>query len=271
MNWHQNQEGIFTSESLHRVSYPEDGNRNLEDIESLSPWFNQRNALILHFLKKYRSNGDFLDIGAGNGFQAKAIQDAGLFKRVIVCEPGYQGCVSARKKGLEHVYQGLFQQLPFSSFEVSSCGLFDVIEHVENDIQFLNELHAFLPKNSYVFINVPAWMHLWTQTDVFAGHFRRYNRSDIKRIESLTPFTCIASTFYFKHYYLPMLLLRVIPYKLGKRQSDEALLQNEMNNLKPKEGFIDKYLNIQHKHAMKQLDKGHTFTYGTSLFMVLKS
>jgi hypothetical protein len=57
-------------------------------------------------------------------------------------------------------------------------GLFDVIEHIEDDIKFLNEIYEKVSVGTFIFVNVPAMMHLFSETDEFAGHFRRYNKKD---------------------------------------------------------------------------------------------
>jgi len=60
------------------------------------------------------------------------------------------------------------------------CGLFDVIEHIEDDLKFLNQLYAKLESCSKVFIKVPDMKMLWSEIDEFAGLFRRHNNNDIE-------------------------------------------------------------------------------------------
>lgn len=57
--------------------------------------------------------------------------------------------------------------------------LMDVIEHIEDDISFLQQEIAPVMEadNCYTFITVPAYQALFTNHDVFLGHYRRYNNS----------------------------------------------------------------------------------------------
>jgi len=53
--------------------------------------------------------------------------------------------------------------------------LFDVIEHLDDDAGFLDAVLHLVKPGGRVFINVPAFMHLFSHYDVAQGHFRRYD------------------------------------------------------------------------------------------------
>lgn len=268
--WTKNKDGIFTSSKANPLSYPSDGNNDCFAVESVSPWFLQRNELINHFIDKYPQEGDFLDIGAGNGFQSKSIIENGYKNKVIVCEPGFNGCLNSKKNGIKYVYNGLFQDFPFNKFNISACGLFDVIEHVEDDVTFLNLLYKKVKKGTLIFINVPALKHLWSETDNYAGHYRRYNLKDLKRIENNTNFKVIDYTYFFNHFYLPLFILRVLPFKIGIKKSNDKIKKDEINNLKRKDSVINSIINYMHELSMLKLKKNKKISFGTSLFFLLK-
>ena len=201
-NWSIDKAGIIVKDLNDIISYPETLNDFCFAVEDNSDWFLFRNELIQHYVKKYLLSGDFLDIGGGNGFQAKALEELKMINGdVILIEPGYAGCLNAKKRNCKFIYCGFFQDLDFNkSHKITMCGLFDVIEHVEDDIFFLNQLYSKLPSNSRVFINVPAKSSLWSQTDVYAGHYRRYDDNDLLRIQQNTQFKVIDSSYYFDFY-----------------------------------------------------------------------
>ena len=176
-------DGIYkTNLDQQIISYPDTGNQDSFEIENNSPWFLQRNDLINFFVNKYDPEGDFLDIGSGNGFQSKSLTDNGYKYKVICCEPGYKGCLNSSIKGVKYIYNGFFQDFPFDDYNIKAIGLFDVIEHIEDDEDFLNTLYEKVPNEAMIFINVPAMKHLYSETDEFAGQFRRYNKNDLQRI-----------------------------------------------------------------------------------------
>ena len=112
--------------------------------------------------------------------------------------------------------------------------------------------------------------HLYSETDDFAGHFRRYNIKDLQRICKKTKFKLINYTFFFNFYYIPLLILRAIPYYLGIKKGFDKIRENENNYLKKSSKNLD-FLSWQsHKKNIKKLEKDSKVNYGTSLFFILK-
>lgn len=269
-NWQQNKSGIYVSSKQDYISYPKDGNENSYLIEKKSLWFNQRNELIYFFVKKYGLIGDFLDIGGGNGFQASYLNSKDLKGKIIVCEPGFTGCLNSKKNGVKWVFNGFFEDFPFKQFEIKSIGLFDVIEHIDDDIIFLRKLFEKIDKGTRIFINVPAFNHLWSRTDEYTGHFRRYNLTDIDRIINSTKFKLIDHSFFFSQFYFPLLFARVLPDLIGLRGNKKSILSQERKNLNEHSSFFNKVLNFFHKKQILRLKRNKKIKIGTSLFFVLE-
>ena len=83
-------DGIYFSNQTSEISYPESGNESCFQIEQDSFWFNHRNNCIFEAVKKFAPNELFFDIGGGNGFVAKALEDSGI--NTVLIEPGIKGC-----------------------------------------------------------------------------------------------------------------------------------------------------------------------------------
>ena len=60
--------------------------------------------------------------------------------------------------------------------------LMDVVEHIDDDLFFLNAALKHLKPGGIVAINVPAHMRLYSKYDEVAGHKRRYNTANIKEL-----------------------------------------------------------------------------------------
>ena len=58
----------------------------------------------------------------------------------------------------------------------------DVIEHIENDKSELAQTLPFLKKGGHLIILVPAHQFLFCPFDKAIGHFRRYNRPQLKSV-----------------------------------------------------------------------------------------
>ena len=93
--------GIYYSRFSSNVSYPEDGNDSYLLIEENSYWFNHRNNVIAANIKKYNKEKVFFDIGGGNGFVSKRMQDEGF--DVFLVELGEIGAINSYERGVKNV------------------------------------------------------------------------------------------------------------------------------------------------------------------------
>jgi len=219
--------GVWAAPSGKRANYPEAGHRNSFAIEEDSFWYRHRNEVILHLLRRFPFPGDFCDIGGGNGFQARSIQGHFPEKRVALVEPGYQGCLNAVERGLQHVYNAAFQEFPFQDYEVGGVGLFDVVEHVEDDESFVRELAAHLKKGARLYVTVPAYRWLWSDTDDYSRHQRRYGRRALETLAARTGMGLVYVTHFFSFLPVPTFFMRALPYRLRGRRDDSRLMEDE--------------------------------------------
>jgi SAM-dependent methyltransferase len=219
-NLEQTTEGLWCCRSLSPISYPEWGNEACFQVEDSSFWFRHRNACILEALRQYPPAGPLFDIGGGNGFVAKSIQDAGL--EVVLVEPGAIGAANARRRGIQSVVRATLEDAGFLPDSLPSISLFDVVEHVENDRKFLRTIRFHLSSNGRVYLTVPAYQSLWSLEDIVAGHHRRYSNRAIRELLAETGFAVEFLTGFFQFLPPAILALRAIPFRLGLATSPEA-------------------------------------------------
>ncbi len=195
------------------ISYPAEGNRTCFAVEDGSFWFQHRNACILQAVSLFPPRCPLFDIGGGNGFVAKALQDAGF--EVVLVEPGPEGVRIARRRGVRQVIYGSFEGPDFLPGGIPSAGLFDVLEHIEDDRAFLKRIHSGLEQAGRLYLTVPAIQGLWSNEDVYAGHYRRYDAGDLRALLESTGFAVEFASTFFKFLSLPILLFRTLPSRLG--------------------------------------------------------
>jgi SAM-dependent methyltransferase len=212
-NLEQTADGEWRSKSLSTVSYPEWGNRACFDVEDSSFWFRHRNACILEAISQYPPGGPFFDIGGGNGFVAKAMQDAGL--EVVLVEPGVAGTANARRRGIQHVVRATLEDAGFIPGSLPAIGVFDVVEHMEDDHKFLDAIRIHLSSHGRIYLTVPAYQALWSVADIAAGHYRRYSRRTLRKLLERVGFEVEFATGFFQFLPPAVFAIRVIPYRLG--------------------------------------------------------
>jgi SAM-dependent methyltransferase len=70
-----------------------------------------------------------------------------------------------------------FQDL--KKYGIDSIACLNVLEHIENDLQVLKNMHEILPPQGRVVLIVPAFKALYGKIDELLGHCRRYTRSSM--------------------------------------------------------------------------------------------
>ncbi len=168
---------MWVSKTRSDVSYPSSDNELCYQIEDTSFWFQHRNRCIANCVRAYPPRGVVFDVGGGNGFVSLGLQRAGW--DTVVVEPGVTGASNAQRRGLLHVICSTFEDAGFRQNTLPAVGMFDVLEHVEDDTGFLRTLHEAMVPGGRLYLTVPAYQWLWSAEDTYAGHFRRYTLSSL--------------------------------------------------------------------------------------------
>jgi len=255
-------DGIWYSDKKTEIFYPDEGNEGCYQLEQGSFWF--RNDCIVELVKQYRPNGLFFDVGGGNGYVAKALEEAGI--ETVLIEPGEKGCLNAKKRHLKNIICATIEDTGFKKESMPAIGMFDVLEHMKDDIAVLNTMHDYLVKDGLIFISVPAYRILWSKEDELAGHFNRYTTGSLSDKLKGAGFEVLFATYMFSVLPVPIFFLRTISSKLG------------MDN--NKEGMVDKFSNHHKKNIpamnkiwaweLNRIKKNKTIPFGGSCLVVAK-
>jgi SAM-dependent methyltransferase len=93
--------------------------------------------------------------------------------------------------------------------------LFDVMEHLNDDVAFIQAACHMLRPGGQLIVNVPAFMHLFSAYDEAQGHARRYN---ISRLEQTTT-QCKLKTLAWSYWgapFVPLLWARKAKFLICK-------------------------------------------------------
>ncbi|MGK2910711.1 MAG: class I SAM-dependent methyltransferase, partial [Sphingobium sp.] len=202
---------------MNAVSYPAGAHATFAKVEAGSFWFRHRNACILDLLQRKPPGGTVWDIGGGNGFVSLAMQRAG--HEVVLVEPGEQGAATAETRGVKRVVRSTFQELDPKPDCLDAAAMFDVLEHIEHDRDFLRTLANALRTDGRLYLTVPAYQWQWSAEDTAAGHYRRYSVRSLNRTLTASGFAVEFASPFFAPLVPPLLALRTIPSALGLRRS----------------------------------------------------
>lgn len=199
--------------------YPDSGNDWSATVEDRSFWFRHRNRFLTDVMRRFPPATPLYDVGGGNGVVAAALRDAGI--PAIVVEPGAAGVRRANERGLEAICATL-ETAGLAPASVPSIGLFDVLEHIEDGVAFLASASRLLKPGGRMYVAVPAYEILWSAEDDHAQHFRRYTARRLRRELTEAGFGVEYTTYMFALLPLPILLMRTIPYRLGRARAFTA-------------------------------------------------
>ncbi|WP_159947153.1 class I SAM-dependent methyltransferase [Rhizobium sp. 18065] len=258
-------DGIWTSITSSEVSFPTDTQSELAKVEEISYWFAHRNNIIADVVALFPPNGPIFDIGGGNGFVARGLIARGYDAMVI--EPGHLGTISCTSRDVP-VVRAAFQDIVPPKERTSAIGLFDVLEHIENDDAALFRLNQTLIPSGMLYVAVPAFQSLWSQEDIDGGHFRRYSVSGLREKLNRAGFEVEFETYFFASLVLPMFFLRTLPTKLGVR-SHVNMKQTAAEHSLPK-GPIGHWLSRSFEKEQQLISGGRSVSYGTSCIVAAR-
>lgn len=200
--------------------------KKLAELEDGNFWFRVRNQLILWSLHKYSLElKSFLEIGCGTGFVISAISKQFPDLRLFGGEHFEEGLVYARQRVPSAVFTQMDARcIPYES-EFDGVGVFDLLEHIEEDEVVLQQIYKSLKPNGVVFITVPQHLWLWSVVDEHACHVRRYGANELYQKISRAGFEIIRSTSFVSLLLPVMFLSRLLQRnKFNERIDDMAKL-----------------------------------------------
>lgn len=143
-------------------------------VEDRHWWFRARRAIAAHILRRLDlpPSTAILDVGSGTGGNLAMLA---RFGRVHPMELNAEARAISDKRNLAKAAEGMLpEQIPFGAQKFDLITMFDVLEHIERDLDTLTALRARLSDNGYLLITVPAFPSLWSSHDAIHHHKRRY-------------------------------------------------------------------------------------------------
>ena len=255
--------GVWKSPKISNVSYPADAHRYLYSVEDNSFWFKHRNDCILRVLQRFPHKHYIIDVGGGNGYVSLGIQNAGF--KIIMLESGSDGVMNAQKRGIRYIFHTTFQDANFPDSSVDSIGLFDVLEHIEDDHTFLTIAHKCMKQGGRLYITVPAHQYLWSWMDVQAGHFRRYSIASLTKLLGKSRFKVTYISYFFSGLSLPIFFSRTLPslFKLPRDRSHEK----KAHTHRTRTGLVGIILDWHWEREIRRLQTGKIL-HGSSIIAV---
>jgi len=171
----------FVEPKKENTGFNADTFKFLYEMEKKHFWHTARKEIIYQMLKYYLQEKintvKMLEIGCGNGAILQYLKKKGV--DVEGGDISIEGLKFCKKRINIPLYQIDALATPFSCESYDIVGIFDVIEHVEDEKSLLKEVFRICKKNGKVIITVPANKSLWSYFDVLSKHKRRYTKKEL--------------------------------------------------------------------------------------------
>lgn len=247
------------------VSYPDEGHELSHAVSETSFWFRHRTACVLAAMRRFPPAGAVVDVGGGTGHLTAAIQSAG--HEAVLVEPGGGGARLARTRGVRPVVHATLETAAFCPGSLPSVGLFDVVEHIADDVQFLARVRDLVAPGGRVYMTVPAHAWLWSVEDERAGHHRRYTRDGLAAVVAGAGLELDLVTYFFRPLPLPILLLRALPSRFGVRSGGRETTEREHAT---RGGLLSRIVSRSLAPEVARITNGRPMRVGASLLAVAR-
>ena len=238
--------------------------RRIAEKEPQSFWFRARNRVIVSAIRRHFPEArSMLEVGCGTGFVLAGLHDAFPDMRLVGSELFAEGLEIARSRlpaEVELVVADAHAMRYEAEFDVA--GAFDVIEHIEDDLGALKGMRRAVRSGGGIVLTVPQHPGLWSASDTFAHHVRRYRRRDLLEKVRLAGFETIEVTS-FVTALLPLMVISRVAHRVAGRPYDpiDELVPGRLNA--PFERLLD--------FEGKLIERGISLPVGGSLLVVARA
>jgi SAM-dependent methyltransferase len=179
-----------------------------------------RRERILSYLSS-RPPGRLLEIGCGAGALLGDLLDKGFDCEALETSPEAFSIATELHQGKPRLLLHKESSQDWAqAFDYVLA--FEVLEHIEDDRAAIEKWRCWVKPGGKLLLSVPAHPWLWNATDVWAGHFRRYQRQGLKDLITQAGFDIDR----FESYGFPLsniiepIRARVHAHQLAKKESE---------------------------------------------------
>ena len=194
-------------------------------------WFRGRRRLLRRALTRLSVERDarVIDVGSGTGANLRVLRELG-FRRVCGVDSNPDAIRWCEAKGLGKVVRGDVCALPLRNEVADLVIAADILEHLDDDRQGLDEIRRVLRPGGAALITVPAFSALWGLQDVVSHHKRRYQAPELAaKLDSVGLTLC--ELHYFNYLlFLPIWSARQVIRVLRVRLQSENQVNSPLLN-----------------------------------------
>ena len=179
------------------------------ELESSYWWYVARRLLAVELLRdeiKQQASARILDVGCGTGANLSAFDRLGQATGIDSSMDALHFC---QTRGIKAVAHSAIEELPFAHRTFGVVTALDVLEHTDDDLKALREIHRVCRVGGLFLATVPAYGFLWSEHDEALKHRRRYTAHELRNKLTITGFEVVRTSYFISTLFFPILALRI--------------------------------------------------------------
>jgi len=135
---------------------------------------NYNQFIVASAMKYFKEDDNIVDFGAGIGSLAMIFRDR--FSKTVLC-------IEIDKVNQRYLKErNLFFHKNLNELQGKVDAIFssNVLEHILNDVEILQKMKSQLKEGGTIFLYLPAKQVLWSELDSAVGHYRRYEKRELR-------------------------------------------------------------------------------------------
>ena len=195
--------------------------------EMFGPRHEHRLGMIVREVEKLPHGGRVLDGAVGLGQLAVRMQQRGF--RVFGIDYAFEAACHVRRNTSIPVVVGDMTRMPFREGVFDGVTTGETLEHLDNDTAAAGEIGRVLRDGGTCIATVPALQSLWTASDDYFEHRRRYSRSQLVKMFENAALTIRKATYWgfpIVLVYDTLFLLPMNKRRARRKVDEDAALQS---------------------------------------------
>ncbi len=225
-------------------------------------WYVGREKIILSLVDTIIDDSvdRIIDYGCGTGELINKLNN--IYKNVEVfgADISEKALFYCRDNGINNVLNLNIEKPKKNYYDVVLC--LDVIEHIENDTDFLNKVYDLLRIGGKLVLTVPAYNFLWSGEDYISNHIRRYTKGEIKNKIIQAGYKIVKISYFNIFLFIPLvcvLLFKRIFYP-------KTMYESDLQDINKLTNQILTYIFSSERWLLKLI----SFPFGASIIAIVK-
>jgi SAM-dependent methyltransferase len=193
-------------------------------------WYIVRRQIIekaLDFIKIHPKS-DIFEVGCGNGGNLELLSRYGSLYAIEKDDKARK--ISNDRQIIDVQKGSLPDSIPFGDKQFDLITLFDVLEHIDDDLGALKIIRNRIKDDGKLLITVPAYNFLWSELDVMNQHKRRYRMGGLKSVIRKAGFMPVYATYFNTILFPAISAVRLVCKMSGKEFKGDREMPSQLVN-----------------------------------------